>query len=479
MNLTKILHYYLMLLFLLTNALTGLAQSCCCLPDGITLSSQQEIDDFANQYPGCTEIEGELRIADNTISKLNGLSHLTTVGHLTILFCSITNLEGLHSLEMIHGRLRISYNDRLLSFEGMESLHYIAGSVNISDNEELLNFEGFPAIDSINGHFTIEDNERLKNLTGLSSLTNIEGHFVIENNFRLINMTGLSSLKNVNGGFTIFENLNLISLHGLANLKNVNKHFLIESNRDLINLEGLSSLQFIKGEFIIRNNDNLKNLNGLISLESIAINLIITLNKNLNQIGLFDALAFIGSNIEISNNDKLTDLSGLACFNFIGTESLIINNNRDLESLESIEHLNLNYLSQLVITSNYLLQTCAVQSICEYIENGHDIILENNFSYECNNPIDLSNACQDLPISEFTCEGIPFPNPTSDYLMLNCKCDLPYNILYRILDTAGQLMSAGKFNNQFINVSSLPAGTYFIKLEDANSIDLSFTFVKM
>ena len=30
-----------------------------CLPEGITFSTQQQIDDFPNDFPNCTEIEGD------------------------------------------------------------------------------------------------------------------------------------------------------------------------------------------------------------------------------------------------------------------------------------------------------------------------------------------------------------------------------------------------------------------------------------
>lgn len=34
-----------------------------CLPSGITFTTQQQIDDFAMNYPGCTEILGQVVIS--------------------------------------------------------------------------------------------------------------------------------------------------------------------------------------------------------------------------------------------------------------------------------------------------------------------------------------------------------------------------------------------------------------------------------
>jgi hypothetical protein len=33
-----------------------------CLPEGITFTTQEQIDNFQANYPGCTEIEGDVNI---------------------------------------------------------------------------------------------------------------------------------------------------------------------------------------------------------------------------------------------------------------------------------------------------------------------------------------------------------------------------------------------------------------------------------
>jgi len=35
-----------------------------CLPEGITFTNQQQIDEFALLYPNCTIIEGDVKIGD-------------------------------------------------------------------------------------------------------------------------------------------------------------------------------------------------------------------------------------------------------------------------------------------------------------------------------------------------------------------------------------------------------------------------------
>ena len=37
-----------------------------CLPEGITFTSQEQIDNFQANYPGCTEILGDVEIENDT-----------------------------------------------------------------------------------------------------------------------------------------------------------------------------------------------------------------------------------------------------------------------------------------------------------------------------------------------------------------------------------------------------------------------------
>lgn len=68
-----------MLLCLLLSGVTNMyAQSC--LPDGITFTTQAQIDSFQINYPGCTEIEGSVDIYSDDIQNLQGLSVVTSIG---------------------------------------------------------------------------------------------------------------------------------------------------------------------------------------------------------------------------------------------------------------------------------------------------------------------------------------------------------------------------------------------------------------
>lgn len=56
----------------------GFSQSC--LPEGITFNTQEQIDSFQVNYPGCTEIEGGVLIEGTDIENLDGLEVITSIG---------------------------------------------------------------------------------------------------------------------------------------------------------------------------------------------------------------------------------------------------------------------------------------------------------------------------------------------------------------------------------------------------------------
>ena len=75
----KKLFHFITLLIILNSS--GFSQGC--LPEGITFTTQEQIDNFQSDYPGCTEIEGNVQIGDynfSDINNLNGLNVLTKIG---------------------------------------------------------------------------------------------------------------------------------------------------------------------------------------------------------------------------------------------------------------------------------------------------------------------------------------------------------------------------------------------------------------
>jgi hypothetical protein len=162
-----------------------------CLPEGITFTTQEQIDNFQTNYPGCTEIEGEVSIGNymgTDISNLNGLNVLTSIG----------------------GDLGIVNNDFLVSMNGLENLTSIGGHFWVQGNNNLIGFSGLENLNSIAGDLWILDNTTLISLTGLE---NIEASSII--NLGIKNNPSLSTcdvqsiceyLSTPNGLIEIYSN---------------------------------------------------------------------------------------------------------------------------------------------------------------------------------------------------------------------------------------------------------------------------------
>ena len=176
-----------------------------CLPEGISFSTQEEIDSFQTNYPNCTEIEGGVSIFyGENITNLNGLSVLTSVnGYIHIEGNpELDNLTGLVSLTSIGEALTI-INSALTSLTGLESLISIGGDLRIGiafngwvqPNPNLSNISALENLTSIGQSLMIVENESLASLSGLENLTSIGWSLAINGNSSLTSLTGLDNIS--------------------------------------------------------------------------------------------------------------------------------------------------------------------------------------------------------------------------------------------------------------------------------------------
>ncbi len=225
------------------------AQSC--LPDSTVFKTQEEIDNFALNYPGCTEIEGSLTIVDLD-------------GH------SILNLDGLAPITSIGGALTISYNYDLVSIEGLNSLTAIGGDLEMVYNSSLPSLTGLNVLETIGGDLYFEKNHSLIDFTGMEVLMTIEGHMGIGECASLKNANGLENLTVVNS-LNFYDNDALESLDGMEGLNSVNTDLYIWYNSALENLDGLINLTSINGQLEIINNSMLNSIDGIKNIEHTTI----------------------------------------------------------------------------------------------------------------------------------------------------------------------------------------------------------------
>lgn len=167
--------YGMLVVLLLCLGATGQNARPCsaCLPQGIEFTTQSQVDNFRTNYPGCTQITGDVVINGGTnISNLNGLSMVTSLGgNLNLVQNnSLSSLSGLKGLTSVGYWLNIVFNPSLRSLSGLDSLNFIGGGLVIQLNDSLKVLAGLEGLDSLGGVLRIVNNVSLISLEGLDNL---------------------------------------------------------------------------------------------------------------------------------------------------------------------------------------------------------------------------------------------------------------------------------------------------------------------
>ncbi len=382
-------------LFLVNGAMSQTSKPCSsCLPQGIVFSTQAQIDSFQFNYPGCTEIMGDVYISGDDITNLNGLDVLTSIwGSLNI------------------GSMWVYSNPLLSNLTGLDNITYIGGILAILKNTALSSLAGMEGLVLIENVLWIADNPFLSNLTGLNNLAVIGGMQIINNN-ELINLTGLEGLMSVNSSAYIANNQSMTSLAGLEAVISIGDRLHIEGNEALTSLAGIDNLESTSiTDLYIINNVNLSvceaewlcefltTPNGSINIYGNAVGCEdppaianvcgITLPclpygnfyfLNQAQIDSFQSdypnCQSLGGDVKISGVD-ITDLSGFNELNCIGN-NLEVTGNNNLLNLTGLE--GLNYIGgRLKIESNDILNTLTGLENLAIIAGG-GISIQNNDS---------------------------------------------------------------------------------------------------
>ena len=73
-----------------------------------------------------------------------------------------------------------------------------------------------------------------------------------------------------------------------------------------------------------------------------------------------------------------------------------------------------------------------------------------------------------------------FPNPTSDFIEVIRK-DINVNLNYELLDINGRIIERNNLNSftKTIDMSSLPDGTYYLKVNSDDKMQKTFTIIKI
>jgi len=202
-----------------------------CPTGDVNLTSQAEINQFAIDYPFCTEIAGNLQIGPpngsvSDITSLSPLQNITSVQGNLFIQCNgvLQNVNGLN-IQSVGGRV------------------YIGGDNSTYTNLLLQNLDGLSSLTSIGGDLAIKNNTVLSSI-GLGSLSSVGGGLYVANNNALTNVNGLSSLTNVGGYLNFIHNAALTNLNGLNSLTSVGEDIWISDNTILSDISALQNTTF-------------------------------------------------------------------------------------------------------------------------------------------------------------------------------------------------------------------------------------------
>ena len=363
-----------MFTFLLIIGLFGLVQIptalAGCLPTGITFTSQAQIDAFPTNYPGCTEIDGDVTIQGGA---------------------SITNLNGLSSINSVKGFLKIRQNSSLTSLSGLDNLTTVSKGLWLYFNASLNDISSLSNLTTIGFELHIYFNGSLTSLSGLENLTYVGGYCTIDSNTKLTSLGGLDNLGYIGLTLKIQANTQMTTLKGLGSLTSIGTDCLVQSNNLLSDLTGLDNLNTIGGVFTVKQNAGLSSLNGLNNLTYIGSYIKVDNNDALETLTGLNGLTSLGGGIIIENNDQLNNITSLENISSING-FMRLRNNDLLCSLAGLDNIAHNTITNLTITTSAILSTCDVPSICNYLNGGGSSSISGNIA-GCNTKAEIQSGC--------------------------------------------------------------------------------------
>lgn len=389
----------------------------------IYLSSQTEIDQFQSDYPGVTEITGELRIWNSSdITSLSGLNTLTSVGTLSIYGNEqLSDLSGLNNLIQITGDCWIG-NTPQASMTGLNGVVSIGGYLALESTGSLVSFAGFNNLQSVS-YLYIDYNLALSGLPQFLSLTSVNYIGIYQNPaLSVCNLTGICNILptasyNINSNAPGCNNVQQIQmacglpvtcgdvyLYSQADVDNFSANYgcsivtgqLYISGSDITNLNALSGITQV-GSLQLYSLPSLTNYSGLNNLTTITGNLdiysdmaaTVTALSGVTSIGGsvtiqtygmqsfigLNNVATIGGSLNIYYNNELTALPGMINLHSCGY--LNISNNNALISLSGLNNLATVNGPVYIYYNNALSSVSALSNLTQ-IDGNIDVYSNNS-----------------------------------------------------------------------------------------------------
>ena len=445
--------------------ISNLSFAQTCLPNGIVLTTQAEVDAFAVDFPSCTEILGNIEIGffngvDNSnITDLSAFSQINTIGgNIRIGRCNqLTTLNGLGNLISVGGDIDIQYNDLLADISGIDALQSVGGLFRILGangltsisglnnltsvgvliigiNESLVNITGFNGFTELDGNLSF-GGSNISSITGFSNLTLVEGDFILGNIPMLTNISGFNNLNRVNGKMTLVQLDSNTSFAGLEGLTYLGAADII-NNGALENFNGLSNVDTIAGRLFIESNATLTNLSGWDDLKHIG-KLTLAGNGSIVSLDGIENVTSISEGLELFYNIAFTDLNALS--NSLSlTGILSIKGCFEMTNLNGMADLDMSGISNLELIDNTLLTFCNSTNVCDYISTGGVVNISNN-AVGCNTITEILANCNTN--NSTTC----FPN---EMIFSNqAQVDIFPSLFPNCTEITGDVKITGTVNN--------------------------------
>lgn len=446
----------------------------------ISLSTQAEVDAFPTTY-GCNEITGNITIASNTITNLDSLYMLNTIGGFLNIFENdlLQNINGLSNLNTIGNYIRIKSNDVLLDIDGLSGLTAFANFLEVQDNGLLSSLSGLSNVSNGCDFFLIKDNPSLLSLDGLNFATNIAGSMYIDNNALLSDLQGLNNLTSTGMELVIANNAILNSLSGLENLLDINGYLFIDANDMLVSLDGLDNLSSIGNNFFLQNNQQLLDLTALNNLNYVAGDLAILNNPLLPELTGLENICYIGDDLTVQNNSSLSVCCSVVCWEHLVQGNLnIFTNNSGCNTLMEVQNNCTSYL-------------CPPQSLNlrAFLAGGYNTNTQKmNTTLLNDNLIPLTQPYASAPWNYNGTESFntiaDFPSNTVDWVLVELRTGSPATsgnvpgttLIERqagILNEEGYVVGIDGNEMSFVNLTK--GNEYHILLRHRNHIDVIST----
>lgn len=333
----------------------------------IVFSTQQEVEDFAENFPNCSELDYGLIITQG-VEDLSPLSFLQKInGNLEIRITNnLLSLQGLDGLREITGFLSIKDNESLTDISALNKVTSVS-TLNINANSSLTALTGFDSLKNIGGSLLIFSNKEIREISAFPNLESIEMDLKITREDALISITGFNKLREVGKQIQIAPAGSLAYILGFNDLEKVGSNLEIASGT-LEHIDGFEKLDTIRGDFEITCFPGEYVISGVSNLRYIGGQLVF--DKGLHRIEGFESLTYIGADFKIISSKGLKETPDFAKVETIGG-TFQVYNNPDLQQLPAFSELS-EIDGTVIITENQALTKLGslhlLQKINGYLE---------------------------------------------------------------------------------------------------------------